>query len=97
MSTSYSTYIGPYVQCQVSFVDAQELFFVCPNPHCVNTENELSSMFCPCCGTPRSERTWTMSCAAVDSDAVGDHIRHVLHSPFGDGYTTWVDHHHVHL
>lgn len=50
MSISYSTYVGPYVRCEVRQIEAQRLHSTCPNAGCANYGTDVRTKFCGRCG-----------------------------------------------
>jgi len=90
MSISYHTYIGPYVQCRVAFVDTPSYQVGCPNAGCPRyVQPSDGGRYCRHCGALIERVATTEQRAAVDTWALVDVIGQTLTNASGDAAADW--------
>lgn len=97
MSTDYSTYVGPYVRCEVGVREVAGSYPGCPNLDCREFQKERHAAFCPVCGTPIIPLPYMTEVDAVDAWDITEAIQERLTTANGDSYAKWSKEHRAHL
>lgn len=97
MSTDYSTYIGPYVQCTVRQIETIEMRRTCPSVSCASHGRTLSADFCHVCGGHIRDVAFPVIVDAVDTYDLQEAIDERLADVSGDAYSEWSRENKAHL
>ena|ERR1051325_3855591 len=90
MSIDYHTYVGPYTQCRVAFVDTPSYQVGCPNAGCSRSARpSIGDRHCRHCGATIERVEITEQRAAVDAWALVDVIGQTLTNASGDAAADW--------
>lgn len=98
MSTTYRTYIGPYVRCAVGTVEITRQRRACTNVACPNhTQERIKDAFCSLCGSSIGDVSYTEIEDTINDWDIIEEIGEELTPAFGDAYQEWVGEHHAHI
>lgn len=89
MSIDYSTYVGPYVRCEVGVKKVAGSFPGCPTPDCREFQKERHAAFCSACGAPIIPLPYETEVDAVDAWDITEAIQERLTTAHGDAYMDW--------
>lgn len=99
MSSTYRTYVGPYIACAVSLSTTILTHRACTNTSCVR-HRQLSpqaSGFCAVCGAPWGDVPYAQLRPSVSQQTVFEELHERLSHPMGDAYHDWTTSHLRHL
>lgn len=100
MGISYSTHVGPYVECLTEMKDTTQTIRTCSNPACKRYEEqkwEKTNKFCTACGKPIQSRQTPIKTTAVDHGEIQEKIEEALYTVPGDEFYSWMGKNHTHL
>lgn len=89
MSIDYSTYVGPYVRCEVGAKESTQERQSCTNIACSNSGLYMTESYCPQCGTQIGPITVRYMSDAVDAWDIVEAIHERLTTAHGDAYVDW--------
>jgi hypothetical protein len=100
MSTSYRTYVGPYVRCAVGIVEVAVEKRGCTNAVCENHRRTLrvaDATYCHKCGAAIGPVLYAETRDAVRAWEVLEAIDERLTDGSGDAYLRWVEKERAHI
>lgn len=98
MSTSYRTYVGPYIRCAVASVEVERRRRACTNAECENHRREIyHNAFCSKCGSPVADVSYADTADAVSASDVQDEIDERMTDASGDTYLRWAEKERAHI
>jgi hypothetical protein len=97
MSTTYSTYVGPYARCAVERVPVTRMQITCPTEGCKNHGEGMRRPFCDLCGAKVASLPYIEMDFAIDHWDVSEEIDEALCNPGGDEYHRWTEANAAHL